>query len=166
MKFSEMLRESRKKSNFSQKSLADRLGLKPPTISKYENGLAFPSPEVLTALCELFHWDMAEAFQVVYREKIPESAKPFLENFPGYREEAPARRSGGKYDHEGLLAFLQDPQMPRPTESELEVLASVKIAGREPTKWFYKSLLDNLRNEGLVTRKDGAMDGLMPQKST
>jgi len=160
MEFAEKLREARKKFNFSQKTLADRLGLKPPTISKYEHGIAFPSPEVLEKLCEFFHWDVGQIFQIVYREKVPESAKPFLENFPASDEKSPKQESLDSYDHPGLLNFLQDSLMPNPTESELDVLISVKIKGKEPTKWFYKFLLDSLRNEGLVKKKADTVENL------
>ncbi len=166
MKFSEMLREARRQSSLSQKFLADRLGLKPPTISKYESGIAFPSPRVLEGLCKLFQWNTAKVFRMVYKEKAPDNAKPFLENFPVYTQKPSTPETEESYEHPSLQDFLQDPQMPNPTETELDVLMSVKIKGSEPTKWFYKSLLDNLRNEGLVKKKNGKNGDFLLQEST
>jgi transcriptional regulator with XRE-family HTH domain len=163
MKFSEMLKDARKKFNYSQKSLADRLGLKPPTISKYENGIAFPSPEVLRGLCGLFRWDTTKVFKMVYNEKIPETAKPFVSDFLSTQNETAGSPAEEVEGHFALQEFLQDPQMPNPTDAELEVLMGVKIKGREPTKWFYKSLLDDLRNEGLVRKKGVVGKALIPQ---
>jgi transcriptional regulator with XRE-family HTH domain len=159
-----MLKESRKKNNFSQKILADRLGLKPPTISKYENGIAFPSPEVIMGLCDIFRWDMEQVFQMVFQEKVPESAQPFLKPFIIPELKSKKSESGSSDIDPALLEFLQDMQMPNPDKTELQALMGISLGDKEPTKWFYKALIDDMRNEGLVRKKSLASGSFVPSE--
>lgn len=159
MKFAGMLKDARKQNNFSQKFLADRLGLKPPTISKYENGIAFPSPDVLKGLCDLFKWDLIEIFQKVYSEKVPDTVQPLMGRLKMREESDTESGDAGTDVDPAVMDFLKDPKMPNPTETELEVITAIKLKGMKPTKWFYKSLIEDLRNEGLVKREESSGAG-------
>lgn len=48
------VRTLREAAEMTQEDLAKRLGLKPPAISKWERGLAYPSTETLVRLAEIF----------------------------------------------------------------------------------------------------------------
>lgn len=49
------IKNLRKKSNFTQEQLAQRLGLTKSIISAYENGSRMPSYEALITLARIFH---------------------------------------------------------------------------------------------------------------
>ena len=51
----ERIRELRKKFNYSQKQVADKIGVSPSIISGYENGERTPSVDILLALSYLFN---------------------------------------------------------------------------------------------------------------
>ncbi|MBQ7989540.1 MAG: helix-turn-helix transcriptional regulator [Oscillospiraceae bacterium] len=53
--FGTLLRELRQKEHMTQKTLGERLGLTKTAISKYENGTASPSLEMLKSLSTIFH---------------------------------------------------------------------------------------------------------------
>lgn len=48
------VRELREKCNITQEELADRLGVEPPAVSKWERGLAFPRMDKLVAMADIF----------------------------------------------------------------------------------------------------------------
>lgn len=48
------VRELREKCNITQEELADRLGVEPPAVSKWERGLAFPRTDKLVAMADIF----------------------------------------------------------------------------------------------------------------
>ncbi len=60
MNFAENLRTLRKKKNYSQEELADKLQVSRQAISKWESGTGFPEIENLMILCELFDCSMDE----------------------------------------------------------------------------------------------------------
>ena len=62
------------------------------------------------------------------------------------------RGRAGAYPNKALREFMEDPRMPKPTEEELRLLMSVNLEYKEPTKWFYKNLLDSYRNDALFSR--------------
>jgi hypothetical protein len=98
---------------------------------------------------------------MVYKEKVPDEAKPFVTNFFTNREKISALPTNEEEECSELQEFLQDPHMPYPTEAELEVLIAVKMRDRKLTKWFYKSLVEDLRNRGLVKMKNICNEELM-----
>ena len=53
--FGTLLRELRQKEHMTQKVLGERLGLTKTAISKYENGTASPSIDMLKSLSTIFH---------------------------------------------------------------------------------------------------------------
>ena len=68
------------------------------------------------------------------------------------RRRLEAKGETGAYPNEALREFVQDPRMPTPTDEELRLLMSVNLEYKEPSKWFYKSLLDTYRNDALFSR--------------
>lgn len=54
MKFEENLRELRKQRGMSQEELAEQLNISRQSVSKWENGSAYPELDKLMQLCELF----------------------------------------------------------------------------------------------------------------
>lgn len=55
MGFKENLKKYRKLHNLTQKKLADKIGKKPLTISRYENGEIFPPVEVIEKIANIFN---------------------------------------------------------------------------------------------------------------
>ena len=55
-----MIKEIRKKSGYTQGSLAKELGVSQQAVSKWENGSAEPSVEVLIKLSEIFNCSIDE----------------------------------------------------------------------------------------------------------
>lgn len=54
----------RKKSNMRQQMLADELGINRTYLSKLENYVHNPSPELMIKLCELFKCDVGDLFTI------------------------------------------------------------------------------------------------------
>ena len=54
IRFAENLKELRKSRGWSQKDLADRIGVNFRTVSTWENGSFEPSFSTLAKLCEIF----------------------------------------------------------------------------------------------------------------
>lgn len=54
MNFAEKLKNERKKKNWSQEELAEKLFVSRQSVSKWENGQNFPSIEILIKLSDLF----------------------------------------------------------------------------------------------------------------
>ena len=52
--FGTVLKQLRKNHNLTQKELGDRMGLSKAVISKYENGLGYPSYDILIKFAEHF----------------------------------------------------------------------------------------------------------------
>lgn len=55
----------RKKSNMRQQVLADELGINRTYLSKLENYVHNPSPELMIKMCELFKCDVGDLFSVI-----------------------------------------------------------------------------------------------------
>ncbi len=53
--FGERLRQLRKKANLTQEQLGEKLNVEKTTISKYENGTAFPTFDGLRSLSAIFN---------------------------------------------------------------------------------------------------------------
>ncbi len=49
------LKALRVNAGFSQKEVAEKLGKSNKTIGKWENGVSFPKPKDIDALCELYN---------------------------------------------------------------------------------------------------------------
>ena len=54
VKNGELLRRLRKEKNLTQKELAERLGIVPKTVSKWETAHGFPDVSMLSALADIF----------------------------------------------------------------------------------------------------------------
>lgn len=54
----------RKQSNMRQQTLADQLGINRTYLSKLENYVHNPSPELMIKLCEVFECDLGEMFTI------------------------------------------------------------------------------------------------------
>ena len=54
IKFAENLKSLRLAKGYTQKALADMLGVDQRTISAWENGVAEPNFSILLSLCEIF----------------------------------------------------------------------------------------------------------------
>lgn len=54
----------RKQSNMRQQTLADQLGINRTYLSKLENYVHNPSPELMMKLCEVFECDLGDMFTV------------------------------------------------------------------------------------------------------
>ena len=55
MKFGENLRVLRKSKNMSQETIAEKVGVSRQSISKWENGEAYPEMKNILSLCDIFH---------------------------------------------------------------------------------------------------------------
>ena len=55
MKFSENLYNLRKKDKMSQEKLAEKIGVSRQSVSKWENGTAYPEMNRILELCKIFH---------------------------------------------------------------------------------------------------------------
>ena len=55
MKFGDNLKSIRKMKNVSQEDLADRLGVSRQSVSKWENGEAYPEMDNILKICKIFH---------------------------------------------------------------------------------------------------------------
>ena len=60
MKFGENLYNLRKKSNMSQELLAEKLGVSRQSVSKWENGNAYPEMNRIIKICKIFHCSINE----------------------------------------------------------------------------------------------------------
>jgi len=58
----------RKKSNMRQQVLADELGINRTYLSKLENLVHNPSPELMIKMCELFKCDVGDLFSVMQEQ--------------------------------------------------------------------------------------------------
>lgn len=56
--FKDMLKYLRKRKNYSQQELADKLGISKSAVSMYENGKRQPDFETLECIADLFNVDM------------------------------------------------------------------------------------------------------------
>lgn len=55
MKFGENLYNLRKKGKMSQENLAEKVGVSRQSVSKWENGEAYPEMDNIMKLCDIFH---------------------------------------------------------------------------------------------------------------
>ena len=60
MKFYEKLVILRKKNNFSQEQLADRLGVSRQAVSKWESGTSVPDMDKMMNLCKILNCSLEE----------------------------------------------------------------------------------------------------------
>ncbi|MBQ8431544.1 MAG: DUF2807 domain-containing protein [Clostridia bacterium] len=74
--FAAIVAERRKAKKMTQKMLADRLGISPQAVSKWENGLGFPDMIMLPALSETLEISLDELFGV---KPLPRAEAPILE---------------------------------------------------------------------------------------
>lgn len=58
------IRVYRKESDMRQQTLADELGINRTYLSKLENYIHNPSPELMIKLCELFECNLGEMFTI------------------------------------------------------------------------------------------------------
>lgn len=70
VQFGSRLKELRTERNFTQKQLADRIGLAISAISSYESGNRYPSYEVLLQLSRIFHVSTDYLLGVEYNRTI------------------------------------------------------------------------------------------------
>lgn len=64
MRFGEFFRKARKQSGFSQKQVADKLGIHQSNVSDWENDISRPDYEKLIALAELYEVSLYEILGV------------------------------------------------------------------------------------------------------
>ncbi|MBN2794973.1 MAG: helix-turn-helix transcriptional regulator [Clostridia bacterium] len=57
----------RKQYNMRQQTLADQLGINRTYLSKLENYVHNPSPELMIRLCEVFECDLGDMFTVEHK---------------------------------------------------------------------------------------------------
>ena len=55
MKFGENLYALRKSTKMSQESLAEKVGVSRQSVSKWENGEAYPEMDNILKICKIFH---------------------------------------------------------------------------------------------------------------
>ncbi len=60
MKFGENLRQMRKRKNFSQEDLAEKVKVSRQSVSKWETGEAYPEMNNILELCKIFHCHIGE----------------------------------------------------------------------------------------------------------
>lgn len=58
LNFGKKLKELRSAAGFTQKQLADRLGITKSTVSFYERHERMPSPEIMSKIASIFHVSM------------------------------------------------------------------------------------------------------------
>ena len=64
----EFIQRSRKEKGWTQKELAEQIGVSDKTISKWENGNSVPDTGILTSLCEVLEISVNE---LISGEKLP-----------------------------------------------------------------------------------------------
>lgn len=64
MQFGKFFRKARKQSGFSQKQVADKLGIHQSNVSDWENDVSRPDYEKLIALAELYEVSLYEILGV------------------------------------------------------------------------------------------------------
>ncbi len=64
MQFGKFFRKARKQSGFSQKQVADKLGIHQSNVSDWENDISRPDYEKLIALAELYEVSLYEILGV------------------------------------------------------------------------------------------------------
>jgi transcriptional regulator with XRE-family HTH domain len=80
MEFSENLKRIRKENNLSQEQLAERLGVSRQSVSKWENGSAFPETDKIVQICDMFDISMDELFGVSTKT----SSKDYMKGIEKY----------------------------------------------------------------------------------
>lgn len=69
--FGEKIFELRKQRNWTQKTLAEKLGISDTTVSKYETCAASPPVEILTSLASIFNVSMDELCGMTPKGNLP-----------------------------------------------------------------------------------------------
>lgn len=64
--FSKNLRLERKSKNYTQKYVADLLGIKPQSYQAYECGIAMPTVENLLKISTIFNISLDELFEISF----------------------------------------------------------------------------------------------------
>ncbi|MEG2751405.1 MAG: helix-turn-helix transcriptional regulator, partial [Anaerorhabdus sp.] len=72
IKFGEFLIELRKEKGYTQKDVAERLGVSDKAVSKWERGLSFPDITLLEPLANMFNITLTELY---HSERIKEGEK-------------------------------------------------------------------------------------------
>ncbi len=72
IKFGEFLIELRKEKGYTQKDVAEKLGVSDKAVSKWERGLSFPDITLLEPLANIFEVSLAELY---HSERIEEGSK-------------------------------------------------------------------------------------------
>ena len=69
MTFGEKIRSFRDKFNFSQKELAEKLGVSFQTISKWENDYSYPDIKEIPRIAMIFHVSIDDLFGYDYQDE-------------------------------------------------------------------------------------------------
>jgi len=68
VKIGKFIRTARRKQELTQRQLADRIGVKPGTISKWECGRGMPDLEAILPLCEILDISFRELMNGEYEK--------------------------------------------------------------------------------------------------
>ena len=75
----------REKKGLSQSELGERLGVSNKAVSKWENGGAYPSTELMLPLAEALGVTIEELYQAVTESKKGKTKKPSYDGFLFYK---------------------------------------------------------------------------------
>ena len=81
---SENLKKIRKDNNLSQEQLAEKLGVSRQSVSKWENGEAYPEMDKVLNICKLYNYNIDELLN---------------ENVTSVKEEKEAKNNFNKLPH-------------------------------------------------------------------
>lgn len=109
MSFSDRLKEARKKSGFTQKQLADELGVTPAMIAQYETGKRQPKSETLTKI--------AEALKVGY--SYAQNGEPYFYCFVDTVRHGNENEKFNEYQYEDAMTSVSDGKIPIPIRKQI-----------------------------------------------
>ena len=72
-----MFKIAREKNNYTQKEVAEKVGLAKNSYQSIELGLRYPSLETLESLCEFFDFDFLEVVDHMYNDKKEKALELF-----------------------------------------------------------------------------------------
>lgn len=144
------IRLERKKLNFSQSALAEKLYVEPQTVSKWERGLGMPGYENLDKLSEIFGCSISDILEPVFDE---EEASPDLEindtvtNLPvlvGIIEDNDKDNKGNGEQHKfSIFDLLSHKKI----KAILERMFGYEYANTYNERFLFKNLLKKRKKE-------------------
>jgi transcriptional regulator with XRE-family HTH domain len=117
----------RKRRNWTQEELAEKVGVAPITVSRWERGTALPNPYYCRRLCEIFEKKSIEELGLVRKE-----TEPAGEQQPGQAAQEPVESTGQQ--HPGPPSHQPHQHIEEYRIQKLSLLDHLKIILARPTE--------------------------------